>query len=225
MRILVTVPWAQRLGGAEEMLQTVLAGADVAGHEVEVVFMEPGPWADELAGRGFHVEVLSAGRLREPLRYARTVWRLREIMRRRSPDLILNWMPKTHLYGAPAAVLAGMRERLVWWQHGIPQGEWIDRLVTLLPTRAVGCSSQASAREQAKLWPSRPTLVVAPGSPLPQPHANGSLGSSPALPARPVPTVGLVGRLQPLQGPGPAARGAGVAARARAADPHAARRG
>ena len=52
MRILITVPWAQRLGGAEAMLQGILDGAAESPHELEVVFLEHGPWADELAGAG-----------------------------------------------------------------------------------------------------------------------------------------------------------------------------
>ncbi len=53
MRVLITMPWGQRLGGAEAMLQTVLDGAHESGHELEPVFFEPGPWPDELARRRF----------------------------------------------------------------------------------------------------------------------------------------------------------------------------
>ncbi|HWD11456.1 MAG TPA: glycosyltransferase [Solirubrobacteraceae bacterium] len=196
MRILVTVPWGRRLGGAEEMLQAALEGASVAGHEVDLVFLQAGPWAQELERAGFHVEVLAAGRLRHAHRAVAGVVRLARILRRRDPDLIVSWMPKTHLYGAPAALLAGMTDRLVWWQHGIARGEWIDRVVTLLPTRAVGCSSLAAARAQERMWPSRPTFVVNPGTRVPTARANGS---PLALPPG-VPTVGLVGRMQPLKG-------------------------
>jgi len=42
MRILVTLPWGQRLGGAEAMLQTVLDGAAESEHELELVFSSPG---------------------------------------------------------------------------------------------------------------------------------------------------------------------------------------
>ena len=59
-------------------------------------------------------------------RWAATVVRLARIFRRRQPDLILNWSAKTQLYGAPAAVLAGMSDRVVWWQHAIP-GAPLDR--------------------------------------------------------------------------------------------------
>ncbi len=73
MRILVTLPWGQRLGGAEAMLQTVLDGAHESGHELELVFFEPGPWPAELRDAGFRVEVIPAGRLRQPHRWIATV--------------------------------------------------------------------------------------------------------------------------------------------------------
>lgn len=195
MRVLVTVPWGQRLGGAEEMLNMALEGASASAHEFHLVFLEGGPWADELARTGLSVEVIAAGRLREAQRMAAAVVRLAALMRRTRPELILSWMPKTHLYTAPAAVLGGMSDRLVWWQHGISSGEWIDRLTTLLPAVAVGCSSQAAAQAQARLWPSRPTFVVNPGATAPAP-APRELEL--VLPDG-VPIVGLVGRLQPLK--------------------------
>ena len=50
VRVLITMPWGHRLGGAEAMLQTVLDGARESGHELELVFCEAGPWPDELRG-------------------------------------------------------------------------------------------------------------------------------------------------------------------------------
>ena len=196
MRILVTVPWAEALGGAEAMLQANLDGAREAGHEMELVFLEPGPWAEELRGRGFRVDIVPAGRLREPHRFVLAVWRLTRLLRRRRPDLVLNWAAKTQLYGAPAAVLAGLGGRVVWWQQLIPDGNWIDRAATLLPARAVGCYSGAAARAQERMFPTRHTFVVAAGAPIPEPsNASAPLELEPG-----VPVVGLVGRLQPWKG-------------------------
>jgi glycosyltransferase involved in cell wall biosynthesis len=195
MRILVTVPWAERLGGAEAMLQSVLEGAAEAGHELELVFFEDGPWPRELSEAGFRAEVLPAGRLRRADRWAASVVRLRRLLLERQPDLLLNWSAKTQLYGAPAAVLAGMTDRVVWWQQAIPTGYWLDRLATLLPATAVGCYSGAAAEAQARLFPSRPTFVVNAGAPVPEPEAPPAL----ELPDD-VPIVGLVGRLQPWKG-------------------------
>lgn len=197
MRILITAPWGQRLGGAEAMLQGVLEGAGTDGHELEVIFFEDGPWPRELRHAGLRVEVIPAGRLRQAHRWLATVVRLARIFRARKPDVILNWSAKTQLYGSPAAVLAGMSDRVVWWQQAIPERSWLDSSATLLPAAAVGCYSRASVVAQARLFPKRPTFAVAAGSPEPDPA-----GSEPPvleLPAG-VPIVGLVGRLQVWKG-------------------------
>jgi len=196
MRILVTVPWGEPLGGAEAMLQAVLDGAQEEGHELELVFFKPGPWPAALTDAGFRVEVVSAGRLREAHRWVLTVLRLARLMRSRRPDLMLNWAAKTQLYGSPAAVLAGMADRVVWWQQAIPRRSWLDGCATMLPAAAIGCYSGASARAQARLFPARHTFVVAAGAPVPQ----ASSQQPPLELPSDVPIVGLVGRLQPWKG-------------------------
>jgi glycosyltransferase involved in cell wall biosynthesis len=197
MRLLITVPWAQRLGGAEAMLHTVLEGAQESGHEVELVFFEPGPWAEELADLGLRVTVIEAGRFRQAHRWLATVIRLARLLRGRQPDLLLNWSAKTQLYGSPAAVLAGMSGRVVWWQQAIPtRFYWLDRLATALPAAAIGCYSQAAADAQARLLPHRRIFTVAAGTPVPSVNSERPLADLPAD----VPIVGLVGRLQPWKG-------------------------
>jgi glycosyltransferase involved in cell wall biosynthesis len=197
MRILVTVPWGDRLGGAEAMLQAIVDGSKESGHEVELVFFEHGTWPHELLQAGFRVDVLAAGRLRQAHRTVATVLRLARIMRRRKPDLILNWSAKTQLYGSPAAVLAGMRGRVLWWQQAIPSSKgWLDRTATLLPAIAVGCYSGPAAQAQQQLFPGRRTFVVGAGAPVPSAREQ-----EPPLRLPPgVPVVGLVGRLQPWKG-------------------------
>jgi glycosyltransferase involved in cell wall biosynthesis len=196
MRIIITVPWGERLGGAEAMLQGVLEGGGEGKHELEVVFLSPGRWPGELREAGFRVEVIPAGRLRQAHRWVATVVRLARLFRERRPDVILNWSAKTQLYGSPAATLAGMRRRVLWWQQMIPQRSWLDGLATLLPAAAIGCYSQAAVRAQERLFPRRRTFSVAAGSPIP---SNDSLPADLELPAD-VPIVGLVGRLQRWKG-------------------------
>ncbi|HEV2981164.1 MAG TPA: glycosyltransferase [Solirubrobacteraceae bacterium] len=197
MRLLITVPWGERLGGAEAMLQSVLDGAPDEEREVELVFLQAGSWPQELAARGLRVEVLEAGRLREVHRWAATVARLARLLRARRPDLILNWSAKTQLYGAPAALLAGMAGRNLWWQQAIPTHNWLDVVATLLPARAIACYSQAAARAQQRLRPRRPTVVIGAGSPEPRDEAAERVSLD--LPQG-VTVVGLVGRLQPWKG-------------------------
>lgn len=195
MRILITVPWTDRLGGAEAMLHTILQGANESGHEIELVFFEEGPWPAELARAGLQVEVFKAGRVRQLHRWAATVARLTAKLRRRRPDLILNWAAKTQVYGAPAAMLAGMSERVVWWQHSIADRTPLELIANALPARAIACYSTAAARAQAQLRPRRATVVIAAGTAPPPPHEHSDM----PLPEG-VPVVGIVGRLQPWKG-------------------------
>jgi hypothetical protein len=163
LRVFVCVPWRERLGGAEMMLWSALKHRDPEQLDYRVAFLEPGPFEEEVRGRGLQTFAVPAGRLREPRAAGAAIRRLARIIRTDEPDLILNWVPKAHLYGAPAAALARSGDRVVWWQHGVHNGHWMDRAATALPARAIGCSSRTSAAAQAAARPHRPTFVVHPG--------------------------------------------------------------
>ncbi len=170
-------------------------GAAAAGHELDFVFFEAGPWPEELAAAGFHVEVVPAGRMRQVHMVAATIVRLARILRRRRPDLLLNWTTKTQLYGSPAAILAGMGGRVAWWQHAIPDSDWTDRVAAPLPALGIGCYTEEAARAQRSIFPGRRTFVVAAGARTPP-----SVEPAPVQLPDGVPVVGIVGRLQPWKG-------------------------
>ena len=202
MKLLITAPYGQRLGGAENMLWTFLRHADRRRMEPMIVFFEPGPFEREVAELGLETWVIPAGRLRQARRALHAVRALARLMRREQPDLVLNWMPKTQVYGASAAMLACMSSRVVWWQHGIPTGHWLDRVATLLPARAVGCSSKHGADAQSRLRPRRLTFVMHPGIEEPKrptPQEISALRDSLQIPEGER-VVGIVGRLQPWKG-------------------------
>ena len=198
LRVLVCVPWRERLGGAEAMLWSVLCHTDPREVRYSVAFLEPGPFEEDVRERGLTTFRVPTGRLREPRSGGAAIRRLIGIIRSHEPDLVLNWQAKAQLYGATAAIGAGLgRGRLVWWQHGVPDGHWMDRAATALPARAIGCSSHASAAAQAGVRPRRPTFVVHPGVETePVAPVDGATLGIPA--GRPV--VGIVGRLQPWKG-------------------------
>jgi glycosyltransferase involved in cell wall biosynthesis len=138
--------------------------------------------------------------LRQPSAVARTIRRLAAVLRRRRPHLVLNWSAKAHLYGSTAAVAAGLGGRVVWWQHQIPDGHWLDRAAMLLPTVAVGCSSSASQRAQAAMRPRRRSFVVNPGIEIAgDRERDGDLRATLGIPDGRV-VIGMVGRLQPWKG-------------------------
>jgi glycosyltransferase involved in cell wall biosynthesis len=199
MKVVITVPWARRLGGAETMLATFLRSVDRERFQPVLVFFEEGPLVTEFEALGHDVTVIPAGRLRQPWNIVRTVASLARLLGREQPDLLLNWMPKTHLYGACAAFVARRGDRVVWWQHAVCRRHWLDLSATLLPARAVGCSSLHAATAQASTWPRRPVFVVHPGIDAPE------RSSEPARRRRRadlgIPrerrVVGLVGRIEP----------------------------
>jgi glycosyltransferase involved in cell wall biosynthesis len=196
VRIVITVPWWERLGGAEAMLHTVLQGAGSSGHEIELVFFKDGPWPDELRAAGLRVEIVESGRVRQPHRVLATILRLAALFRARRPDVILNWAAKTQFYGSPAAVLARMSDRVVWWQHSIAGRHWLDLSANALPARAIACYSTAAAAAQERLWPHRDTIVIPAGA---NPRVEPS-GEPPLRLPGGVPIVGIVGRLQAWKG-------------------------
>jgi len=70
-------------------------------------------------------------------------------------------MLKAQFYVGVAAV--GLRLKTLWFQHGIPQGGKLDRLVTALPVDLILCCSFASQDRQNGIWPRRKTAVCYPG--------------------------------------------------------------
>jgi glycosyltransferase involved in cell wall biosynthesis len=197
LRVLICVPWGKRLGGAEVMLWSVLRHTDARRVEFQVAFLEQGPFEEEVAGLGLRTFAIPAGRLREPRAAGAAVRRLSRIIGAEEPHLVLNWTTKSQLYGATAAISARRDDSVLWWQHGVSDGSWLDRVATALPARAIGCSSRVSAAAQATTRPRRPTFVVHPGVDTERISAlnRATLGIS-----EDVPVVGMVGRLQPGKG-------------------------
>jgi len=202
LKLLITQAWGERSGGAENFLWTFLRQHNLAEFEPAVVFFQPGGYPRELSALGISTHVIPAGRLRQLNRTVRVIRSLAAVLRREQPDLILNWSAKTQILGSLGAVLAGMSRRVLWWQHEVPTGHWLDRLATLMPAQAIGCSSMAAADAQRRLWPMRPTFVVYPAVDTPT-HLEASEGAR--LRARlGIPqgriVAGIVGRLQPTKG-------------------------
>lgn len=179
------------------MLWTVLRHTDTRKVRYSVAFLEPGPFEEEVHALGILTYRVPAGRVREARSGGAAIRRLSRIIRNDEPDLVLNWQTKAQLYGAPAAVGAGCGERVVWWQHGMPGGHWMDRVATALPARAVGCSSLASAAAQAALRPHRSTFVVHPGV---ETERTAALDRTALGIPEGRPVVGIAGRLQPWKG-------------------------
>jgi glycosyltransferase involved in cell wall biosynthesis len=161
-----------------------------------VVFLRDGEWRRDLESAGIPTTVVDSGRLREPHRMATAAVKLARVLSTRRPHVLVNWSAKTHLYGALARAVSGVDCRVVWWQHNIPQPQWLDRLATLVPADAIGCSSRAAAERQSRVAPRRRVFVVHPG--VMSPSLNGTLQREPSADNDVV--VGLIGRVQPWKG-------------------------
>jgi hypothetical protein len=160
-KIVIVAPWAHRLGGAEEMLLSLLTHLDPTQADVaRVVFLEHGPLADDVAGLGCQVSSLRSGRLPDSWRGVATVRSLAQNFRRDRPDVVLSWMAKAHRYSRPAAIAVGLRQNCMWRQHMVPDGHRIDRMATGFLARVVAASSIACPRAQEAGRPRRSTFVV-----------------------------------------------------------------
>lgn len=205
MKVAILMPMATQRGGGELMLWQLMQHARGQGVEWRVIFMEDGPLVGQFRQLGIRASVVETGRLRHAVQYVRAVRRIARIVRREDADLVFSWSGKPHLYGSPAAWLAG--RPAAWYQLGFPFGRhlsWMDRVATLLPARAIITLSEAGARGQRQLWPTRPTELVYPSVDLerfdperlpPPADARAQLGLPPDGPL-----IGIVGRLQRWKG-------------------------
>jgi glycosyltransferase involved in cell wall biosynthesis len=200
--ILLVTPWARCDGGAEVILWNILTHLDRARIAVSLAVLEDGPLIAEARARGIRVEVHKSGRLRQPMSVVSTVRFLARQIDEQHPDMVIDWHALTHLYGAAAQRLARHRPIVVWWQHMIPEGHWVDRIATALPADAVGAWSRAAADAQRMTRPHRPTFVVHPGTPDPgvaSAHEREELRLRLGIPPERW-VVTIVGRLQPWKG-------------------------
>ena len=203
MKVLIVMPSGKKRGGAEEALCQAWASAAAAEQDWGCVVLERGELAAELKtlGGSRRVVELDAGRLRQPIRFLRTILAIRRLVREGGYDLVLGWMTKAHLYGGLAAWLAGRPAG--YFQMGLPDRGRVDRLSRGLPAAgAIGCS-RFVAGEQGRLvsYPVFPVPLAADLKKFARATATSPAETKKRLgfdPARPL--VGIVGRLQHWKG-------------------------
>jgi hypothetical protein len=87
------MPLGAQRGGAEVMLQHLLAHRASARIEPTVAFLEDGPLVEWSRKLPIAVHVVEAGRLRQLSAYGRAVRALGRLARGIDAQLILGWMP------------------------------------------------------------------------------------------------------------------------------------
>lgn len=194
----IVMPLASQQGGAEALLQHFLRRGD---HRYRYVcaFLEEGPLVAEARALGYDTTVFPTTHLSHLKNYFKTLRSLHRWIKAKKLHMVVSWMPKAHIYVSPVARL--LPTRAVWFQHGVPHKDRMDRLITLLPADGVLCCSKTSKRGQDQMFPARPSHVCYPGVALSageaqsKDEARASLG----LP-RKTPIIGMVARLEHWKG-------------------------
>lgn len=149
---------ATQRGGAERLLQHLYRNRP-SSLRLRLCFLEDGPMVREARDLGIEVEVVRTGRFLNIPSTLASILAIRRWIRRGSPDLVLGWMKKSHLYASPAA--AGIAPS-AWFQHENPGDGWIDRLIHRLPAAGVLCCSDFVRSAQQRATPARRCWTVHP---------------------------------------------------------------
>src|SRR5215831_838476 len=200
MKLLVASPWAERVGGAESVLYSFLRTVDRERVEPLAVFLAEGGFEADVAGLGLRTAIVPTTRLRRGGSAPNAIRRLRSIIRRERPDVVLGWGPKPQVYLGPASALAGARRRCVWCATELPQAA-VHRVAQTLPAAAIVCASEFVARAHETARPRRRIVVSHPGlpePPRPPEQRTQALRDQLGIPASSA-VVGAVGRLVPVK--------------------------
>ncbi len=201
-RVLLVMPLGEQLGGGEMMFRQLLQHGRDGPVEWIVVFTRDGPMINEARTLGYETHLFPAGRLRQLGRRWAVIRAIARLARERKVSMVFGWMVASQTMAGPAAWLAGVPA--AWYQVGLPQPDWMDRLATLLPACGILVLSRDCAAAQARLWPHRPQRLVYPGVSLERFHKARAESPAVARAALGLPStgtlIGIVGRLQHWKG-------------------------
>jgi glycosyltransferase involved in cell wall biosynthesis len=185
MRVTFVSPFAQR-AGSERYLGLVLEGIP-REHVRDVVFLQDGPFVEDVRGRGFPVTVWPTGA--GPAAILGAARRLRRHLARDRPDLV-------HANGIKAALVsvlatAGTRTPVLWVKHDLSFDRSLARPVALGCRLVVGVSEAAVRVFGPRL---RRKVRVVPNALPPVQVAREQRGAGRS------PEIALVGRLYAMKG-------------------------
>jgi glycosyltransferase involved in cell wall biosynthesis len=162
-------------------------------------FLQEGPLVAEVESLGYSAKVFPTTRLANAGNYIATVTGLYKWMKQKKVSRVLSWMPKAHLYAGPAAHMIGAR--ILWFQHGVIQGNPIDHIATWISADGILCCSGAAKTAQDAMSPRRATYICYPGVTFPslQPIGMADARSQLGLPID-VPIIGMIARWERWKG-------------------------
>ena len=199
LKLLMVAPTAAP-GGQEDILFNLAVCLPALGVSPQVISLHDGALVERLRVADIAVDVLEAGRLRQPSRFIRTARALRVVLERGRFDAVYSNMPKAHLYVAWGA--RRQRMPVLWCQAGYPDPpHWLDRVATALPADAIIAESHDAVAAQKRIRPARSIYLMHPGIDA----RRFVRDSDPDLRRRyDIPLdaslVSIVGRLQPWKG-------------------------
>jgi glycosyltransferase involved in cell wall biosynthesis len=198
LKVVIGFPFGTSLGGSERLLGALLRDHERTGLAPHLVTFADGPFIDEIRALGVPVTVIDPGRFRSPWRLIGAIRAARRLLREERPDLVVSWLPRVQTVLAPAAALAGMAGRVVYFEHERARPrDGLARAALALPCAHVIANSQASLDAVGRLWPHRRGTVVWPGVDEPERPAETELEALRARLGLPEdrPVVAIVGRL------------------------------
>lgn len=137
-------------GGAENVMISTLKNLNKNEFNVLVILFEKGELVNVIRSLDHEVDVIEAGRIRNPIQYTVTVHKIIRSIRRFKADIIIGWSPKPFIYAGVAAWLT--KKPVIWWQHGYPSiSSKFDRLISRIPSNAIFCPSDSVAKAQAEI--------------------------------------------------------------------------
>jgi glycosyltransferase involved in cell wall biosynthesis len=205
VKALAIMPLSGLRGGSELMFWHLMLHGRDKGLDWIVLFFEEGPLVERVRELGnVDVRFIAPGRMRDVHKMTRAIGEIASIIRREKIGLVVGWIAASHLYGGPAAKMAGVPA--VWYQLGNPMNRSkVDQLATAIPAAGVvTCSAYTARAQEAVFKPRRSTRAVHAGveidkfdpALLPPPAAmRAQLGIPPDGPL-----IGIVGRLQRWKG-------------------------
>jgi glycosyltransferase involved in cell wall biosynthesis len=143
-------------GGVEAMLLTQVRQKDLCpAMEMSFALCFAGRFSEELTAAGASVDQLGGVRIRQPLSVRRARRSLRELLRRKSFDVIVTHSCWSQAVFGPAVRAAGVP--LVFCFHAPPNGRhWLERMARRTVPDFALCNSKFTAAALSKLYPGVP---------------------------------------------------------------------